>query len=260
MSDSAPPSTHGDLHGRVALVTGSGRNIGRAIARTLAGRGAAVVVNGSRDQEAVQGVVDEITDAGGRAVGLMADVSDYDAVVQLAAEAEQALGPIDIAVNNVGVRRAMGFEEITPEIWRSVMSTNLDSSFYVDSVVVPGMRERGWGRVIHISGYDGWTGHIHRRAANVTAKAAMHGLTKAVAREYGEHGLTANTIAVGAIQTQRDVSQYAHLDLDAIRERIPSHEFGSAYDISEACAYLCGPNSSFVNGQVIHVNGGEFMF
>ena len=122
------------------------------------------------------------------------------------------------------------------------------------------MRERGWGRVIHISGYDGWTGHIDKRAANVTAKAGLHGLAKAIAREYGVHGITANTVAPGAIATQRDDREYSHIDVAALRERLAIKHFGRPQDIAEACLYLAGESGRFVTGQVLHVNGGEFMF
>ncbi|MBV1949060.1 SDR family NAD(P)-dependent oxidoreductase [Streptomyces sp. BV129] len=248
------------LRDRVAVVTGAGRNIGRAIALALASEGAGVAVNGSRDRAAVDAVVAEIRDRGGRAVAAMADVSDPDAVTAMSALVTEALGPVDIVVNNVGVRRAKPFEEITVDDWRSTMSTNLDSAFFVARSVLPGMRERGYGRVINISGYDGWTGHIERRAANIAAKAGLHGLTKGIAREYGRFGITANTVAPGAIDTVRDPADYAHIDVDAALARIPVGKAGRAADIAEACVYLAAPSGDFVTGQVLHVNGGEFMF
>ncbi|MGC4998448.1 SDR family NAD(P)-dependent oxidoreductase [Streptomyces sp. DT195] len=248
------------LRDRVAVVTGAGRNIGRAIALALASEGASVAVNGSRDRAAVDAVVGEIRDRGGRAVAAMADVSDPDAVTAMAALVTEALGPVDIVVNNVGVRRAKPFEEITVDDWRSTMSTNLDSAFFVARSVLPGMRERGYGRVINISGYDGWTGHIERRAANIAAKAGLHGLTKGIAREYGRFGITANTVAPGAIDTVRDPADYAHIDVDAALARIPVGKAGRAADIAAACVYLAAPSGDFVTGQVLHVNGGEFMF
>lgn len=250
----------GQLRGRVALVTGSGRNIGRAIALLAATEGAAVAVNGSADEAAVDAVVDEITAAGGRATGVMCDVSDPVAVAEMVARVEAELGPVDIAVNNVGRRKAKTFDELTVEDWRSVMSTNLDSVFYVTRCVVAGMKARGWGRIINISGYDGFTGHIDKRAANVTAKAGMHGLSKAIAREYSGFGITANTVAPGAIFTQREDADYAHIDVEAMLARIATHSVGHSDDIAAACLYLAAESGRFVTGQVIHVNGGEFMF
>lgn len=250
----------GQLRGRVALVTGSGRNIGRAIALLAAAEGASVAVNGSADEAAVDGVVAEITAAGGHAIGIMCDVSDPDAVEKMVERVDAELGPVDVVVNNVGRRKAKTFDELTVADWRSVMSTNLDSVFYVSRCVLPGMKERGWGRVINISGYDGFTGHIAKRAANVTAKAGMHGLTKAIAREYSGFGVTANTVAPGAIFTQRNDSDYSHIDVEAMLARIATHSVGHSDDIAAACLYLAAESGRFVTGQVIHVNGGEFMF
>jgi 3-oxoacyl-[acyl-carrier protein] reductase len=248
------------LAGRTAIVTGSGRNIGRAIALALAADGADVVVNGHRDAAAVDGVVREITDRGDSALGVMADVSVPGDVDRLVREAIGAFGTVDIAVSNVGVRRRQAFEDISIDDWHDSLAVNLHPCFYLAHFTLPGMRARRWGRVIHISGYDGWTGHIDQRAHNVTAKAAMHGLTKAIAREYGVHGVTANTVAPGAIQTRRDPSQYSHIDVDQVRARIAVGSFGRPDDVAAACAYLCRDSGAFVTGQVIHVNGGEFMF
>ena len=248
------------LRGRTAIVTGSGRNIGRAIALSFASQGANVVVNGHRDSDAVQKVVGEITGAGGSAIGSMADVSRPDEVERLVGEAVNEFGSVDIAVSNVGVRRRQAFEEITLDDWHSTLAVNLHACFYLAHFTLPSMRERGWGRVIHISGYDGWTGHIDQRAHNVTAKAAMHGLTKAIAREYGVHGVTANTVAPGAIRTVRDRSEYSHLNVNEVRARIAVGSFGEPEDIAAACLYLAADSGKFVTGQVVHVNGGEFMF
>ncbi|RZU74963.1 acetoacetyl-CoA reductase/3-oxoacyl-[acyl-carrier protein] reductase [Micromonospora kangleipakensis] len=250
----------GRLNGQVAVVTGAGRNIGRAIALLFAAEGAAVVVNGSRNVDAVNSVVEEIQSKGGKAIPAMADVSDPDAVADMISRASSILGPVDIVVNNVGVRKAKKFEDITIEDWRSTFATNLDSVFYLARTVLPGMRERRRGRIINISGYDGWTGHIENRAANIAAKAGMHGLTKAIAREYSRYGITVNTVAPGAIETERNPEDYAHIDVEALRGRIATRTFGAVDDIAEACLYLASPAAGFVTGQVLHVNGGEFMF
>ena len=248
------------LEGRTAVVTGSGRNIGRAIALALAAEGANLVINGHRDATAVEEVVTEIVAAGGAAVGVMADVASPADVERLVAEAVRAFGTVDIAVSNVGVRRQQSFEDISIDDWHATLAVNLNACFYLAHFVLPAMRERGWGRIIHISGYDGWTGHIGLRAHNVTAKAGMHGLTKAIAREYGGHGVTANTVAPGAIRTVRDPSQYSHLDTSAIKARLAVPSFGQPDDVAAGCVYLAGESGRFVTGQVIHVNGGEFMF
>jgi NAD(P)-dependent dehydrogenase (short-subunit alcohol dehydrogenase family) len=248
------------LKGRVAIVTGSGQNIGRAIALLFAEEGCAVAVNGHRDRGKVEAVVGEIEAAGGRAVGVMADVADPQQVKRLAEETGARLGPVDIAVSNVGVRLRQAFEDIALADWTSTLNQNLSSAFYLAHFVLPGMRERAFGRIINISGYDGLTGHMPERAHNVTAKAGMHGLSKAIAREYGVHGVTANTVFPGAIATRRDQRQYAHIDPQAVMDRLAIKRFGEPRDVAEACLYLAGDSGKFVTGQAIHVNGGEFMF
>jgi 3-oxoacyl-[acyl-carrier protein] reductase len=248
------------LSGRTAIVTGSGRNIGRAIALAFAAEGANLVINGSKDRELVDQVVADATGLGADAIGVMADVSDPEQVRTMTEQVAAAFGAVDIAVSNVGVRRRQAFEDITIEDWHDTLATNLHAVFYLDHFVLPGMRDRGWGRIIHISGYDGWTGHIDERAHNVTAKAGMHGLTKAIAREYGRHGITANTVAPGAIATRRDPEQYRHVDIEDVLKRLAVESFGQPEDIAAACVYLAGDSGRFVTGQVIHVNGGEFMF
>jgi 3-oxoacyl-[acyl-carrier protein] reductase len=246
-----------DLHGRVAIVTGSGQNIGAAIARRLAEAGAAVVVNGHGSRENVDRTVSEIQEAGGRAVGVMADVSEPAQVARLAREAVTAFGPVDIAVSNVGRRLHKPFEDISVEDWDWAIRTNLSSCFYLAHQVVPSMRERGWGRLIHVSGYDGFTGHLINRAYNIAAKAGMHGFSKALARELGPHGITANTVVPGAIDTERDWSQYPQATYEGVKRSIPARRWGHVDDIAYACLYLC-TTGSFVNGQAIHLNGGEF--
>ena len=193
-------------------------------------------------------------------MGIMADVGNPEEVRRLVAEAETAFGPVDIAVNNVGRRLKMRFEDITVENWRDTLNTNLNSVFYLAHLVLPGMREREWGRVINISGYDGFTGHFSQRAANVTAKAGMHGLSKAIAREFGKHNVTCNTVVPGAIQTERDMSQYSHVDVERVLAMLATPGPGESLDVAEACLYLAGDSGKFVTGQAIHVNGGEYMF
>lgn len=248
------------LVGKTAIITGSGQNIGAAVARLFASEGANVIVNGSRSKAKVDSVVSKITEAGGQAHGILADVGDPDSWAEMVSETEQVFGPVDILVNNVGVRHRMAFEDITPDTWRDVLNTNLSSCFFGARLVLPGMRERKWGRIINMSGYDGFFGQFHERAANVTAKAGMHGLSKAIAREFGMHEITANTIAVGPIQTTRDTKQYAHVDVEQVMKNLAIKHAGHVDDIAEAALYLAGESGRFTTGTVLHVNGGEYMY
>lgn len=242
------------------MVTGSGRNIGRGIAIALARAGANVVVNGHRDRAAVDAVVDEIRASGGAAIGWMADVSQAQAVTAMVAAAVERFGAVDIAVSNVAYRPKQPFLEISLEDWQRVLDTNLSAAFYLARAAIPGMRQRSWGRIIHISGFDGFWGHVTERAHNVACKAGVHGLSKALAREFGADGITVNTVAPGAIDTVRDWSQYAHQDKARIEAEIPAGRFGRIEEVAHACAFLCHPDGAFVSGQVIHVNGGHYMY
>lgn len=248
------------LAGRSAIVTGSGRNIGRAIARSLAAAGASVAVNGHRDREAVDAVVAEIAAAGGRALPFMADVSRHDEVAALVQGAAAAFGSVDIVVSNVGIRRMQPFLEISPEDWDTVLATNLTPAFHLARHAIPHMQKRKWGRIILISGFDGFWGQVTQRAHNITCKAGLHGLAKALAREFGADGITANTVAPGAIDTVRDWSQYRHQPREQIEKEIPLGRFGRVDELAAACAFLAGDGGGFVSGQVIHVNGGHYMY
>ena len=246
--------------GRTAIVTGSGRNIGRAVALALAAGGAAVVVNGHRDREAVEAVVKEIADAGGRALGLMADVSKHDEVAALVRATADAFGSVDIVVSNVGMRRMQPFLEIGLADWDAVLATNLTPAFYLARNAIPHMQKRKWGRIILVSGFDGFWGQVTLRAHNITAKAGLHGLAKALAREFGPDGITANTVAPGAIDTVRDWSQYRHQPKEQIAAEIPLGRFGHVSEVAAACSFLAGDGGGFTSGQVIHVNGGHYMY
>ena len=246
--------------GRTAIVTGSGRNIGRAIALGLARGGANVVVNGHRDREALESVVTEIEQLGAKALLVMADVSSDAAVRDLVAATVERFSSLDIAISNVGVRRKQAFLDISVEDWQFVLDNNLSAAFYLARHAIPLMRSRSWGRIIHISGFDGFWGQVTDRAHNITAKAGLHGLAKALAREFGADGITANTVSPGAIDTARDWTQYTHQEKTRIEKEIPCGRFGTTEEVAAACEFLCSERGAFVSGQVIHVNGGHYMY
>lgn len=247
------------LDGKVAVVTGSGRNIGRAVAEAFAACGAKVVVNGHRDRDAIEAVARGIKDRGGDAIAVMADVSKDEEAGRLI-ESAAAFGSVDILVSNVAVRRYRAFLDITPEEWRDVIDTNLSASFFLARHALPHMRRRAGGRIIVISGFDGFWGQITHRAPNLAAKAGLHGLAKAIAREFGPDGITANTVAPGAIDTVRDWSQYVHQDREKIAAEIPLERFGHVDEVAAACLFLASDAGGFVSGQVVHVNGGHYMY
>jgi NAD(P)-dependent dehydrogenase (short-subunit alcohol dehydrogenase family) len=248
------------LAGRTALVTGSGRNIGRAIALSLAAQGAQVVVNGHSDRAAVDGVVDEIRALGGKALGVMADVSVDTEVARLVHAGAEHFGSMDIVVSNVGIRRKQPYLEITPEQWDEVMRVNLSAAFFLTRHAIPLMQPRRWGRIVLISGFDGFWGQVTHRAHNITAKAGLHGLSMALAREFGVDGITANTVAPGAIDTVRDWSQYTHQQREQLEKEIPLGRYGTTDELAAACDLLCCDRGGFISGQVIHVNGGHYMY
>ena len=245
---------------RTAIVTGSGRNIGRAIAVALAAQGVSVVVNGHSDRAAVDATVKDIADAGGRAIGVMADVSKHGEVAALVQAAANAFGSVDIVVSNVGMRRMQPFLEIGLADWDEVLATNLTPAFYLARNAIPHMQKRKWGRLVFISGFDGFWAQVTQRAHNITAKAGLHGLAKALAREFGPDGITANTVAPGAIDTVRDWSQYKHQPKEKIASEIPLGRYGKVDEVAAACSFLASDGGGFTSGQVIHVNGGHYMY
>ena len=248
------------LAGRTALVTGSGRNIGRAIALSLAAQGAKVVVNGHSDRAAVDQVVQEIRGGGGEAAGVMADVGADTEVASLVKAAAEQFGSLDIVVSNVGIRRKQPFLEITPQQWDEVLRTNLSAAFYLARHAIPLMQARRWGRIVLVSGFDGFWGQVTERAHNITAKAGLHGLAMALAREFGPDNITANTVAPGAIDTVRDWSQYTHQQREQLEREIPLGRYGRVEEVAAACELLCSERGGFISGQVIHVNGGHYMY
>ena len=248
------------LAGRTALVTGSGQNIGKAIALHFARAGANVVVNGHRNQAAIDKVVKEIERLGGKAMGCLADVADAAAVVNMVRQAQDKFGGVDIAVSNVSLRLHQPFFDITLEDWDAILKSNLSSAFYLARAVLPGMQKSKWGRIIHISGEDGFQGHIPGRAHNMVCKAGVHAFSKAVGIEFAADGITANTVSPGSIETTRDWSQYPKNWREMRLGQIPMKKIGRVDDIAMACVYLAGDSGSFISGQVIHVNGGQFMY
>jgi 3-oxoacyl-[acyl-carrier protein] reductase len=247
----------GMLAGKVALVTGAGKNIGRAIALTLARDGAAVAVNGRSDQAAVEAVVDEIRATGGQAVALMADVSDREQARALADQAAAALGGIDILVSNAGLRRQTAYLDISLAEWREIMSVALDGAFFLSQAAIPHMLARGGGAIIAMSGMSNHVGTPNR--AHVSAsKAGLEGLMRSLAVEFGGRGIRANCIAPGAIDTVRGASAGVLPNTLTI-EGTPLGRRGTVEEIAGTVRLLAGPEGAYITGQTIHVNGGVYL-
>ena len=246
----APP-----LAGKIAVVTGAGKNIGRTIALTLAEDGADVVVNGRSDAALLDAVAGEIEAMGRRALPVLADVSQEDQVRALVAKTVDHFGGIDIVVSNAGLRRQTPLIEMEFAEWREIMSVALDGAFLLARHTVPEMIKRGGGRFIGLSGVSHHAGVPNRVHVNAS-KAGLEGLIHGMAGELGQYGITANAIAPGAIDTARGASagaMPAALALDGI----PLGRLGMPDEIAAAVRYLVGPGGGYVTGQTIHVNGGK---
>ncbi len=246
------------LAGRVALVTGGARNIGRAIALALAGAGADVAVVARSDRDAVEAVAGEIAALGTRSLALLGDVADEPDAARLVAETVDKLGRLDILVNNAAVRRETPLLETSFADWRAVMATALDGPFLLARAAVPHLVAGGAGAIVNIGGLTAYTG-ARNRAHVVAAKAGLDGLTKALAHELGTDGVTVNLVSPGLIETQRG---------SASSPAAPSHHAthstllgrrGTPEEVAAAVLFLCGPQARYVTGQTIHVNGGAFL-
>lgn len=248
----------GELAGKVALVTGAGKNIGRAVALSLARDGAAVVVNGRSDAAAIEAVADEIRAAGGQAVALLADVAREEDVARLAAEAARTFGGVDILVCNAGLRRQTAFTDISYAEWREILSVALDGAFLLARAFAPQMAARGGGSIIALSGISTHVGTPNR--AHVSAsKAGLEGLMRALAVELAPQGIRANCVAPGAVDTQRGASA-GPMPAGLGREAgIPLGRKASVEEIAAVVRMLAGPDGGYVTGQTLHVNGGAFL-
>ncbi|HET6224135.1 MAG TPA: SDR family oxidoreductase [Dongiaceae bacterium] len=248
--------TQKELAGRVAVVTGAGRNIGRAIALALADAGASIVVNGLSDAKSVDGVVREIEAGGGRALAAMADVTDEAAVLPMIAAAAERFGRIDVIVNNAAGRPEQPFESMSLADWRGVLATILDGAFLVAKAALPHLKRSGAGAIINIGGVSGHIGTKHR-AHVVTAKAGLIGLTKAVAHDLAPDGITANCVVPGLIETARDLN--ARLPHHHSASRTLTGRLGAPGDVAAMVRFLAGPQARYITGQTLHVNGGMYL-
>lgn len=243
------------MKSRVALVTGAGRNIGRAIALALAREGAFVIVNVRANRQEADDVVAEIGASGGQAMACLGDVSDREAVDSIIARVQQRHGRLDVLVNNAAVREESAFDEMEFESWRNALAVCLDGAFHCTQAALPLLKASGQASVVNIGGLTAHTG-ASKRVHVVTAKAGLVGMTRALATELSPQGITVNCVAPGLIDTSRTPAAAPN---HHAANRTLVGRAGLPQEVAEAVCWLAGPNARYVTGQVIHVNGGAYL-
>ena len=242
------------LAGRVALVTGAGRNIGRAIALALAREGARVAVNMRASRSEGQAVVDEIIAAGGEALLVQADVTQRAQVDAMIDAIRTRFGRLDILVNNASIRHEVAFSEMTYAGWRSAFDVCVDGAFHCTQAAFALLCVSDAGAVINIGGLTAHTGAANR-ANVVSAKAALGGLTRALAHDFAPHHITVNCVSPGMIETTRSAAKPSH---HATHQPLLARR-GQPDEVASAVVWLAGPGARFTTGQTLHVNGGGFL-
>ena len=244
------------LAGRVALVTGASRGIGRAVALALGAAGAAVACC-ARSAEQVEATAAEVSGHGGRARGFRLDVTRRNEIDAVVADIGAALGPIDILVNNAGITLDKRSVEVTDEEWDDVLATNLTSTFTLARAVAPGMMEQHRGKIINIGSMYGKIG-VPRYAAYCASKAAVEALTRSLAVEWARHGIQVNCLAPGYVNT--DIPREAMAD-EKLRtlflSRVPARRIGEPEEVATLAVYLASAASDFMTGQTVYLDGGQ---
>ncbi|MGA7887502.1 MAG: 3-oxoacyl-ACP reductase family protein [Acidobacteriaceae bacterium] len=244
------------LEGKVALVTGASRGIGRAIAKELSDRGATVVINFFTSIVRAQELRDEIQGGGGESSLLQGDVSDRHEARRIIRKLLEVYGRLDILVNNAGITRDRSIRKMTDEDWSEVIATNLNSMFYCTSAALPSMIEQKFGRIINVASFSGQAGNFGQ-ANYAASKGGIIAFTKVLALELAKYNITANVIAPGFTSTDMLAAVPTDI-LDSIRDRIPLRRFAHPEEIAKAAAFLIC-DGDYITGQQINVNGGIYM-
>lgn len=244
------------LSGKVALVTGSTRGLGRAMAERLAAEGASVVVTG-RDGRRAQEVAEQLVAQGHQAIGLALEVSDAASVANALNEIEERLGPVDILVNNAGINRDMLLVRMDEEAWEEVMRVNVTGAYRLAKGVLRGMMKRRWGRIINVSSVVGLIGNPGQTNYGAS-KAALIGFTKSLAREVASRGITVNAVAPGFIQSDMTDALSAE-QKERLAEKIPMGRIGRPEEVASCVAFLASDDAAYITGHTLVVDGGLAM-
>ncbi len=246
-----------ELAGKVALVTGGARNIGRAICVALAQGGASVLVNARESKDSAEETVSLIRAAGGKAALHLADITEPKAVAAMAQATVSEFGRLDILVNNAAIRKETAFADMKLEEWRHVLAVTLDGAFLCTQACLPHMVKAGGGAVVNIGGMTGHKG-ARGRAHVVAAKAGLAGLTRALAMDLAPHDITVNCVVPGTIETVRGLPGVP--ERPAHRQGLPPiGRRGEPGEIAGTVRFLCGPGARYITGQSLHANGGGYM-
>ena len=244
------------LAGKVAVVTGSSRGIGKAIAKVLAGEGATMAVHYCKGREQADALASDFERLGSRVAVFQADVARPEECHRLMELTAKQLGPVDILVNNAGVNRDRSIRKMSAAEWDEVIHTNLDSVFHCTKAVMEPMVARGWGRIINIASIIGQTGAFGQ-ANYAAAKAGVIAFTKSVAQELARYGITVNAICPGFVDTDMVAGMPAQAK-EAVKSRIPLGRFGEADEVARLVRFLCC-EGDWITGAQLNINGGQYM-